>query len=115
NVYSVCRCPSRQPTSIRQKALIPGRPFCLGSWDCKTNGVTPDQGAAPDDGCRDDRRRDTDAVAKRKPARPDENGVDAELVDQLVEQARTAGLQLTGEGGLLQQLTKRVSGIGARG
>src|SRR2546429_1020377 len=50
---------------------------------------------------------DTDAVAKRKPARP-EDGVDAELVAQLVEQARTAGLQLTGEGGLLQQLTKRV-------
>jgi transposase-like protein len=36
------------------------------------------------------------------------DGVDAELVAQLVEQARTAGLQLTGEGGLLQQLTKRV-------
>lgn len=51
---------------------------------------------------------DTDAVAKRKPGRPEENGVDAQLVDQLVEQARTAGLQLTGEGGLLQQLTKRV-------
>src|SRR5947207_10274110 len=51
---------------------------------------------------------DTDAVAKREPARPEENGVDAELVDQLVERARTAGLQLTGEGGLLQQLTKRV-------
>jgi transposase-like protein len=34
--------------------------------------------------------------------------VDAELVGQLVEQARAAGLQLTGDGGLLQQLTKRV-------
>ena len=51
---------------------------------------------------------DTDAVAKRKPAQPEDNGVDADLVAQLVEQARTAGLQLTGEGGLLQQLTKRV-------
>jgi len=51
---------------------------------------------------------DTDAVAKRGPARPGVDGVDAELVAQLVEQARTAGLQLTGEGGLLQQLTKRV-------
>jgi transposase-like protein len=51
---------------------------------------------------------DTDAVAKRRPARPEENGVDAELVDQLVEQARSAGLRLTGDGGLLQQLTKRV-------
>ncbi len=51
---------------------------------------------------------DTDLVAKRRPAGPDVNGVDAQLVAQLVEQARSAGLQLTGEGGLLQQLTKRV-------
>jgi putative transposase len=51
---------------------------------------------------------DTDAVVKWEPARPDVEGVDADLVAQLVEQARTAGLQLTGEGGLLQQLTKRV-------
>jgi transposase-like protein len=53
---------------------------------------------------------DTAAVAKKKqqqePGLP--AGVDAELIGQLVEQARTTGLQLTGEGGLLQQLTKRV-------
>src|SRR5690242_12718244 len=51
---------------------------------------------------------DTSAVAKKKypPVTPE--GVDAELVGRLVEQARAAGLQLTGEGGLLQQLTKRV-------
>ncbi|MBO4161245.1 IS256 family transposase [Micromonospora sp. MMS20-R2-23] len=36
------------------------------------------------------------------------DGVDDQLVAQVVEQARAAGLQLTGEGGLLQQLTKRV-------
>ncbi|MEH0416013.1 IS256 family transposase [Streptomyces sp. B21-083] len=30
------------------------------------------------------------------------------MIDQLVEQARSKGLQLTGEGGLLQQLTKKV-------
>src|SRR5260370_29572745 len=53
-------------------------------------------------------RVDTDAVVKREPARPDVDGVDGQVVAQLVEQARTAGLQLTGEGGLLQQLTKRV-------
>src|SRR3954467_2230215 len=47
-------------------------------------------------------------MAKRKPARPEDSGVDAELVARLVEQARAGGLQLTGEGGLLQQLTKRV-------
>jgi hypothetical protein len=34
--------------------------------------------------------------------------VDGELVGRLVEQARSSGLQLTGEGGLLQQLTKLV-------
>ncbi|MEV0483171.1 IS256 family transposase [Streptomyces sp. NPDC050508] len=34
--------------------------------------------------------------------------VEQRLIDQLVEQARSKGLQLTGEGGLLQQLTKKV-------
>lgn len=47
-------------------------------------------------------------MAKRGPARPVGDGVDDQLVAQAVEQARAAGLQLTGEGGLLQQLTKRV-------
>jgi len=42
--------------------------------------------------------------AKSKNAR--ESGTD--LIDQLVVQARAEGLELTGEGGLLQQLTKRV-------
>lgn len=51
---------------------------------------------------------DTVAVGKRTPRQADDNGVDAALLDQLVEQARSKGLQLTGEGGLLQQLTKRV-------
>jgi putative transposase len=50
---------------------------------------------------------DTGSVVKRGPAGPDD-GVDGKLVAQLVEQARAAGLQLTGDGGLLQQLTKRV-------
>jgi putative transposase len=49
---------------------------------------------------------DTAAVAEK--IKPAGEGVDAELVARLVEQARTAGLQLTGEGGLLQRLTKRV-------
>jgi transposase-like protein len=49
---------------------------------------------------------DTAAVPKKN--NPADGGVDAELVGRLVEQARAAGLQLTGEGGLLQQLTKRV-------
>jgi putative transposase len=51
---------------------------------------------------------DTSVVAKKKTPAVTPEGVDAELVGQLVEQARAAGLQLTGEGGLLRQLTKRV-------
>jgi putative transposase len=51
---------------------------------------------------------DTFAVVKKKDPAVGPKSVDAELVGRLVEQARAAGLQLTGEGGLLQQLTKRV-------
>jgi putative transposase len=39
---------------------------------------------------------------------PGLDGLDDQLVEQLMDQARADGLQLTGEGGLLQQLTKRV-------
>ncbi len=49
---------------------------------------------------------DTAAVPKTNDS--GEGSVDAELVARLVEQARASGLQLSGEGGLLQQLTKRV-------
>ncbi|QCD61022.1 transposase [Streptomyces hawaiiensis] len=34
--------------------------------------------------------------------------VDDQLIDELVGRAQAEGLQLTGEGGLLQQLTKRL-------
>ena len=34
--------------------------------------------------------------------------VDDQLIDELVGRAQAQGLQLTGEGGLLQQLTKRL-------
>lgn len=36
---------------------------------------------------------------------PQHDALDEQLVGQLVEQARASGLQLTGEGGLLQRLT----------
>lgn len=39
---------------------------------------------------------------------PETAAVEQKLIGQLVEQARSKGLQLTGEGGLLQQLTKTV-------
>src|SRR3954451_13237471 len=40
--------------------------------------------------------------------RPSSAVGDEQLVAMLVERARSEGLQLTGQGGLLQQLTKRV-------
>ena len=43
---------------------------------------------------------DTSTVAKKKDPGTTPEGVDAELVGRLVEQARAAGLQLTGDGGL---------------
>jgi putative transposase len=51
---------------------------------------------------------DTDAVTKRSAARPPADGVDEQLVDDLVAQARMSGLQLTGADGLLAQLTRRL-------
>lgn len=36
------------------------------------------------------------------------DALDEQLVGQLVERAKAGGLQLTGEGGVLQQLTKRM-------
>src|SRR4051812_31486715 len=36
------------------------------------------------------------------------DGLDEQLVAQLLDRARAGGLQLTGEGGVLQQLTKRL-------
>nr|WP_211347006.1 transposase [Saccharothrix australiensis] len=36
------------------------------------------------------------------------DGLDEQLVDQLVGQARAGGLKLTGEGGVLQRLTRRL-------
>lgn len=50
-----------------------------------------------------------DTTSKRpRRARTTPAGVDPALVNQLVDQAREQGLQLSGEGGLLQQLTKIV-------
>jgi putative transposase len=52
----------------------------------------------------------TESVAADDQAEPslETPAVEQKLIDQLVEQARSKGLQLTGEGGLLQQLTKTV-------
>ncbi|GAA3063290.1 hypothetical protein GCM10020254_04030 [Streptomyces goshikiensis] len=45
----------------------------------------------------------------REPSEPQPSkSVDDRLIDELVSRAQAEGLQLTGEGGLLQQLTKRL-------
>jgi putative transposase len=51
---------------------------------------------------------DTVPVSDRDMPPAQADAVDEQLVGQLVAQARVNGLQLTGEGGLLQRLTKLV-------
>ncbi|MGW3957805.1 IS256 family transposase [Streptomyces sp. NPDC004752] len=50
----------------------------------------------------------SEAVEEVRPAELSADVLDEQLIGQLVGRARASGLQLTGEGGLLQQLTKRV-------
>jgi putative transposase len=49
-----------------------------------------------------------EAVEEGRPSELPADLLDEQLIGQLVDRARAGGLQLTGEGGLLQQLTKRV-------
>jgi transposase-like protein len=49
-----------------------------------------------------------EAVEEVQPAELPADLLDDQLIGKLVDRARASGLQLTGEGGLLQQLTKRV-------
>ena len=49
-----------------------------------------------------------EAVEAGRPVKLSADLLDDQLIGQLVDRARAGGLQLTGEGGLLQQLTKRV-------
>ena len=49
-----------------------------------------------------------EAVEASRPVELSADLLDDQLIGQLVDRAQAGGLQLTGEGGLLQQLTKRV-------
>ncbi len=49
-----------------------------------------------------------EAIDEGRPTMVSADLLDDQLIGQLVDRARAGGLQLTGEGGLLQQLTKRV-------
>jgi transposase-like protein len=78
-----------------------------GDRDCKNNGVTP----IKEEHLMTDAMTmavDTGPVKDVQKAPAGSDAVDEQLVDQLVEQARASGLQLTGEGGLLARLTKLV-------
>ncbi|MFG2979240.1 IS256 family transposase [Streptomyces sp. NPDC048331] len=49
-----------------------------------------------------------EAVEEVRPARLDPVVLDDQLIGQLVDRAKADGISLTGQGGLLQQLTKRI-------
>ncbi|MFJ9841720.1 IS256 family transposase [Kitasatospora sp. NPDC101155] len=49
-----------------------------------------------------------EAVEAVRPVELQSDALDDQLIGQLVDQARASGLQLTGAGGLLQQLTKKI-------
>ncbi|MFD9130752.1 IS256 family transposase [Kitasatospora sp. NPDC059571] len=49
-----------------------------------------------------------EAVEAARPAELQPDALDDQLIGQLVDRARASGLQLTGSGGLLQQLTKKL-------
>ncbi|TWE11101.1 mutator family transposase [Prauserella muralis] len=68
--------------------------------DCNFVGVTPEVKETPvTDGTGNGGEAKAPAMA---------DGVDDQLVQQLADRARAEGLQLTGEGGLLAMLTKKV-------
>ena len=43
------------------------------------------------------------------------DGLDEQLISQMVDRAKAGGLQLIGEGGVLQQLTNRLLGAAQAG
>lgn len=56
----------------------------------------------------------TEAESAETPEPQPTKAVDDQLIDELVGRAQAEGLQMTDEGGLLQQLTKRVLDPGGR-
>src|SRR6516225_3917911 len=66
--------------------------------DCNLNGVTPETKETPV----------TDVTTSQDQEQPELPAADEQLLRELTERARTGGLRLTGEGGLLGRLTKMV-------
>jgi hypothetical protein len=78
--------------AISPKCSVPPKPVMLGPWrpTHRVPGVLPKR------------------LEESRPAELATDVLDEQLVGQVVDRARASGPQLTGEGGLLQQLTERV-------
>src|SRR5215831_1051750 len=68
------------------------------SGDCNLNGVTPEMEETPV----------TDVTNSQDQEQPERSAAGERVLRELTERARTGGLKLTGEGGLLGKLTKMV-------
>ncbi len=92
------------PTGTKDPDTMRCSPVSAGA--CKLNGVTPGTAETPDD--RRDRGRGQ--AGAELPA------ADEQLLRELTERARSNGLKLTGEGGLLGRLTEMmtISAMAAR-
>ncbi len=85
------------------EAITPGARSCIApaavsARDCRLNGVTRETEETPG----------TDVTEDRDHAEPELSAADEQVLRELTERARTGGLKLTGEGGLLGRLTKMV-------
>src|SRR5260370_9449782 len=85
-----------QHSPVRPQNLL--RPPSRSPWlrDCNFNGVTPEMEETPV----------TDVTTDNDQAPVELSAGDEQVLRELTERARTGGLRLTGEGGLLGKLTK---------
>jgi hypothetical protein len=98
----------RDPLPITQRRHSA---FWTGQWNCKNIGVTPIKECGPTTELMPEQVVHLDQVLGDEPAAPASGSLDAvdeQLIARLVGRAREGRLQLTGEGGLLAQLTKRL-------
>src|SRR5215813_6941371 len=79
-----------------QPSLLTAPRFLLRG-DCNLNGVTPEMEETP-----------VTDVKSQDQEQPELSAADEQVLRELTERARTGGLRLTGEGGLLGKLTKMV-------
>src|SRR5712692_12087784 len=92
--------PRRDPGRLRDERRPPAQlpPGGHDQGDCNFNGVTPEMEETPV----------TDVTTDNDQAPVELSAGDEQVLRELTERARTGGLRLTGEGGLLGKLTKMV-------